>query len=81
MTLRSRLQKVTSLMRPEQSGAQPLTVVLNEADPDRPPGQYRRTNAAGLPVVEIVFDPAAGPVELPAPPYKLVQSVDPVDLA
>jgi hypothetical protein len=80
MTLRSRLQKVTKQMRAERPGAGPLTVVLHEADAGHPPCQSRRTNAAGLPVLAITFDPAAGPVALPAPPFKLVQGVDPVDL-
>jgi hypothetical protein len=61
-------------------GAEPLTVVLHEADAEHLSGQSRHTNAAGLPVVEITFDPADGPVQLPSPPFKLVQGVDPVDL-
>ncbi len=80
MTLRSRLEKVTKHMRAEQPDAQPLTIVLREADSEHHLGQSRRVNAAGLPVLEVAFDPAAGPVELPSPPYKLVQGADPVDL-
>jgi hypothetical protein len=59
--------------------AQPLTVVLVEASSERSSGRCERTNAAGLPVVEIVFDSDGGRVDLPAPPYKLVRGADPVD--
>jgi hypothetical protein len=79
MKFRSRLAKVTKMLNAERPGG-PLTVVLNEATVGRPPGRCERVNSAGLPVVEITFDPVAGPVELPAPPYKLVAGTDPVDL-
>jgi hypothetical protein len=53
--------------------------VLVEASSERPLGRCERTNTAGLPVVEIAFDPEGGRVDLPDPPYKLVQGADPVD--
>jgi hypothetical protein len=59
----------------------PLTVVLRDGEAGLPPGRTRRTNAAGLPVLEIIFDPAGVPPELPPPPFKLVRGADPVDLA
>jgi hypothetical protein len=78
MRLRSRLDRlVKSLGTP---GGGPLTVLLREAGPGLPPGRRERTNSAGLPVLEIVYDPASGPVELPPPPYKLVHGVDPAEL-
>jgi hypothetical protein len=80
MRLRGRLDRVTKQMTVDRLGTEPLTVVLHEASAEHPPRRCERTSAAGLPVLEIVFDPAAGPVALPAPPYKLVQGVDPVDL-
>lgn len=76
MRLRARLDRVVQQMG--ANSAQPLTVVLVEASPERPPGRCERTNTAGLPVVEIVFDPD-GRVDLPPPPYKLVRGADPVD--
>jgi hypothetical protein len=78
MALRGRLDRVTRRLAPNLPGG-PLTVVLVEATADRPAGERRRTNSAGLPVVEVAFDPAGGPAALP-PPYKLVQGADPVDL-
>jgi hypothetical protein len=56
-----------------------LTVVLTQASAGQPPGRLQRTNAAGLPVLEIVYGPTSS-VELPKPPYKLVAGIDPVDL-
>ncbi|MCI0702331.1 MAG: hypothetical protein L0241_14710 [Planctomycetia bacterium] len=77
MSLRSRIQKVTKVMRAD---APPLTVVLTEATAERPPCRHERTNSAGLPVLEIIYDPAGGPVELPPAPYKLIAGIDPADL-
>jgi hypothetical protein len=31
-------------------------------------------------VLEVVYEPNIGAVELPVPPYKLVVGIDPVDL-
>jgi hypothetical protein len=76
MSLRGRLNPVAKQIGADE---RPLTVILVEAG-DRAPGRFERTNAAGLLVVEIVFDTDGGPVTLPAPPYKLVCRVDPVDL-
>jgi len=76
--LRSRLDRLVKALGSPVAG--PLTVLLLEAGPGLPPARRERTNSAGLPVLEVVFDPAAGPVELPSPPYKLVCGVDPADL-
>jgi hypothetical protein len=76
MRLRARLDRVVKQMGAGR--AQPRTVVLVEASPERPPNRSERTNTAGLPVVEIVFDPA-GSVDLPTVLYKLVRGADPVD--
>ena len=78
MNLRGRLNRATKRMGTDR--AQPLTVVLLEPGTDSRPGSRRRTNAAGLPVVEIVTDFAAGAVELPPSPFKLVCGADPIDL-
>jgi hypothetical protein len=79
MTTRSRLGRVAKRLGAERPGG-PLTVVLTEAREGGRSGTRRYTNSAGLPAVEVTFDPAAGPVEMPAPPYKLVAGIDPVDL-
>jgi hypothetical protein len=76
MSLRGRLNRVVKRLG---AAERPLTVVLVEAG-DRSPGRSERTNAAGLPVVEIAFDSTGGPAALPPPPYKLVCGADPVDL-
>jgi hypothetical protein len=80
MKFRSRLRKVAKHLGAGNAGAAPLTVVLRPATTGQPPGRLQRTNGAGLPVLEIVYDPASGPVELPSSPYKLVEGVDPMDL-
>jgi hypothetical protein len=67
-------------MRAGAGEPDPLTVVLRDATPELPVGRSRRTNAAGLPVLEVALD-HGGPPELPPHPYKLVRGVDPVDLA
>ena len=77
MRLRGRLDRLTKRMGADSP---PLTVVLVEASAERPVDRRGRTNAAGLPVVEIAVDPNGGPVHLPDPPYKLVAGTDPVDL-
>ena len=71
-----RLQKRLDADRP----AGPLTVVLIEAAPGQQPGRRERTNSAGLPVLDVAYDPETGPPQLPPAPYKLVHGVDPVDL-
>ena len=78
MNLRGRLNRVTKHLG--AGGPQPLTVVLLEPGAGLPPGRRERTNSAGLPVLEVVVDPADGPVELPAGPHKLGWGIDPVDL-
>jgi hypothetical protein len=78
MTLRGRLGRLEKAVETEWDG--PLTVVLTEDYSGRPAERIERKNCAGLPVLEIVFDPAVGPGELPRPPYKLVCGVDPIDL-
>jgi hypothetical protein len=78
MRFRSRLRKVAKHLNAEHPGA-PLTVVLTPASAGQPHSRRQRTNAAGLPVLEIVYAPT-GPVELPRLPFKLVAGVDPVDL-
>jgi hypothetical protein len=75
MSLRGRLNRVAKQVGADERS---LTVVLVEAGIEH--GRSERTNAAGLPVVEITFDPAGGAVALPPPPYKLVCGTDPVDL-
>jgi hypothetical protein len=80
MRFRSRLWKVAKHLDAGNSGAGPLTVVLKHASEGHPPGRFPRTNTAGLPILEIIYDPVGGPVELPLPPYKLVEGIDPVDL-
>jgi hypothetical protein len=77
MSLRGRLNRVVRRLGADE---RPLTVVLVEASAERLPGRCERTNSAGLPVVEITFDPAGGAVPIPPPPYKLVCGTDPVDL-
>jgi hypothetical protein len=79
MNLRGRLNRVTKRLGANHPVG-PLTVVLIDATDGLPPGRCERTNSAGLPVLEIAFDPAGGPVELPAGPFKLVCGLDPVDL-
>ncbi len=79
MNLRGRLNRVTKHLRAAHPDG-PLTVVLVEPSPDGRHGARRRTNAARLPVLELAIDPAGGPVELPAPPFKLVCGTDPIDL-
>jgi hypothetical protein len=78
MRLRSRLDRVVKLLG--AGDPHPVTIVLLDPTDGRPPGRCERTNAAGFPVVEVVFDPTDGSVELPAPPYKLVRGIDPIDL-
>lgn len=78
MRLRARLDRVAKQMGADR--AHPPTVVLLDPSAERRPGRCERTNATGLPVVEIVLDEGGGCGELPAPPYKLVRGIDPVDL-
>ncbi len=78
MSLRGRVDRLARQAGADRPG--PVTVVLREATAEVPPGRRERTNSAGLPVVEVVFDPSCGEVELPPAPYKLVAGVDPVDL-
>ncbi len=79
MNLRGRLNRVDKHVRATHPDG-PLTVVLIEPGAGARPGSHRCTNAAGLPVLEIVLDPAGTPVELPPPPLKLVCGTDPIDL-
>jgi len=79
MTLWNRLGKLEKAMAPEPVSG-PLTVVLVEAGPGQVAERNERTNSAGLPVLEIVYDPTMGPGPLPRMPYKLVSGIDPVDL-
>jgi hypothetical protein len=72
--LRSRLDRLNKRLgdRPEHG---PLTVFLREAAPGLPPG--RRVVWDGR-AVEVVYDPAAGPPELPpGGPHKVISGVDP----
>jgi hypothetical protein len=77
MNLRARLNRVAKQMGADRL---PLTVVLLEPNAGRRSGRCERTNAAGLPVLEVVVDPVCGSVDLPTGPYKLVCGTDPVDL-
>jgi hypothetical protein len=78
--MRARLDHLCKRLGVVATDAGPPTVVLREATPGERPARRERTDAAGLPVVEVAYDPAGGPVQLPPPPYKLVYGTDPVDL-
>jgi hypothetical protein len=79
MTLRNRLGRLEKAVEAERDDG-PLTVVLTEANPEQPVERRERKNSAGLPVLDIVYDPTLGPGSLPRSPYKLVYGVDPIDL-
>jgi hypothetical protein len=79
MTLKKRLGRLEGAVEAGRDDG-PLTVVLTEGRPGPTPSRLERKNAAGLPVLEIVYDPALGPGELPRAPFKLVHGVDPLDL-
>ena len=79
MTLRNRIGKLERVVTPE-SLHWPLTVLLVEAAAGQAAGRNERTNSAGLPILEIVYNPAIGPGPLPSTPHKLINGIDPVDL-
>lgn len=79
MRIRNRLARLEKIVR-ANSIDEPLTIVLIESGSGQPVERRERQNSAGLPVLEIVYDPKTGPGPLPRSPYKLVCGVDPVDL-
>jgi hypothetical protein len=79
MTARARLARLEKVVDANRDDGL-LTIVLIEAHPGQPVDRRERKNSAGLPVLEIVYDPTLGPGPLPHPPYKLVRGTDPADL-
>jgi hypothetical protein len=70
MTLRSRLGRLRKQLTAARPPAGPVTVFLVVAGPGQPVGRREVWGGAG---VEITYDPAAGPPELPpGGPHKLI---------
>lgn len=74
MNIRSRVARLTRRTAADRS-AGPLTVFLGPAAAAHPPGRRAVWDGAG---VEIVYDPATGPPQLPpGGPHKLVLNAAP----
>jgi hypothetical protein len=78
VNLNNRIGRLEKIERNRDGG--PITVVLIEAEAGQPTARREKQDSNGRKVLEIIYDPATGPPQLPAGPLKLFQGVNPADL-